>query len=142
VASIVTVKGVEDLDGALFMTNLPRILITVYTWAASNTVLTKSPNKFSAPRKVSPISTTPRGPRTSTNILGAIDPFNVFPPGSIKAALAALLSDRRVHTIAEMEALCIAHNIDPKWNVPDTFYFLRKKGGLTITRTGGNVQIN
>jgi hypothetical protein len=144
VKSFVTVEGKTEMDGMLFLANLPLVLESVYAWAAqAGSSLTKPVGKVRAVK----VPRTPKAPgaapaSTHATKITAVDPFGVFARNSIRAAVASLLSDKQPHLVSDLEAFCRSNGYISNSTVGNVCRDLKAKGiPVTLSGRGINAQI-
>ena len=143
VKSFVTVEGKTEMDGMLFLANLPLVLESVYAWAAqAGSSLTKPVGKVRAAKspRAAKVAGTANAIRTSK--ITAIDPFGVFARNSIRAMVASILFDRQPHLVTDLEAFCRSNGYISNSTIGNVCRDLKAKGILlTLTGKGANARI-
>jgi hypothetical protein len=135
VKSFVTVDGKTEMDGALFLANLPLVLEGVYAWAAqAGGSLTKPVGKVravKAPRAPKAPGAPSATPIRATKIT-AVDPFGVFARNSIRAAVTSLLADRKPHLVSDLKAFCRSNGYISNSTIGNVCRDLKAKGILIV----------
>ena len=117
VISIVTVEGQQQLDGSLFMTHLPLVLKEVGDWASTTSGISKPVGKIlrTPTPKATPVPEAPSAPRIMTAPsrirIPASDPYMIFKPDTIKAAISQRLSSHQFVPLSELRTLCGTYGV-------------------------------
>ena len=131
--SVVTVNGKEELDGTLFMENLPKILHATYAWAATAAGI-HTPHLASVP-KPPKLPGTPKPPCAPGG--GPTVVYMPIKPGSDMEKVLDLITTGQANTIPAIQAVTGWHY----HKVTMTISNLRCKAGINFTRKNGRYSI-
>ena len=139
VKSVVTVDGTKSLDGGLFFVNLPLVLEGIHAWASTQDLRAIfKVGRTVAPQTKSVKATGSRKVSARPMGLTSVDPFGIFRPNTVKAAIASLMYDRNPHSLDDLKALCAQYAV----STGPIYHTLREiKTKVNVTRNGNVFQV-